>query len=57
MQTFMRKIPLGAEASNILIGEQGDLKKPIIAFIRLKEAMTFGKKINDLSEIKHCNVS
>lgn len=42
-KTFMRKIPLGAEASNILIGEQGDLKKPIIAFIRLKEAMTFDR--------------
>ena len=38
----MRKIPTGAEASNILIGEQKDLKKPILAFVRLKHAITFG---------------
>ena len=41
-QTFMRKIPTGAEASNILIGEQKDLGKPILAFVRLKHAITFG---------------
>lgn len=42
-KTFMRKIPTGAEASNILIGEQKDLKKPIIAFVRLKHAITFDR--------------
>lgn len=35
---FMRKIPPGAEASNILVGEVEFLRTPITAFIRLKES-------------------
>ncbi|XP_037883194.1 electroneutral sodium bicarbonate exchanger 1 isoform X4 [Glossina fuscipes] len=44
---FMRKIPPGAEASNILVGEVDFLEKPLAAFIRLKEASLMG----DLTEV------
>ncbi|TKS82737.1 Sodium bicarbonate cotransporter 3 [Collichthys lucidus] len=36
---FMKKIPPGAEASNVLVGEVDFLKRPIIAFVRLAPAM------------------
>ncbi|MED6234678.1 Sodium bicarbonate cotransporter 3 [Ataeniobius toweri] len=36
---FMKKIPPGAEASNVLVGEVDFLEKPIIAFIRLSPAV------------------
>ncbi|XP_034466425.1 sodium bicarbonate cotransporter 3-like isoform X3 [Hippoglossus hippoglossus] len=36
---FMRKIPPGAEASNVLVGEVDFLERPIIAFIRLSPAV------------------
>ncbi|XP_075778112.1 sodium bicarbonate cotransporter 3 isoform X8 [Pelodiscus sinensis] len=36
---FMRKIPTGAEASNVLIGEVDFLERPIIAFVRLAPAV------------------
>ncbi|XP_034560297.1 sodium bicarbonate cotransporter 3-like isoform X3 [Notolabrus celidotus] len=36
---FMKKIPPGAEASNVLVGEVDFLKKPIIAFVRLSPAV------------------
>ncbi|XP_072402529.1 electroneutral sodium bicarbonate exchanger 1-like [Diabrotica undecimpunctata] len=35
---FMKKIPSGTEASNILVGGVGFLEKPILAFIRLSRA-------------------
>lgn len=35
---FMKKIPHGAEASNILVGEVDFLDKTLSAFIRLNEA-------------------
>lgn len=35
----MRKIPSGAEASNVLVGEVGFLERPIIAFVRLAPAV------------------
>ncbi|XP_065358260.1 sodium-driven chloride bicarbonate exchanger isoform X1 [Calliphora vicina] len=44
---FMRKIPAGAEASNILVGEVEFLDKPLAGFIRLKEASVMG----DLTEV------
>ncbi|XP_037958639.1 sodium bicarbonate cotransporter 3 isoform X2 [Teleopsis dalmanni] len=44
---FMRKIPPGAEASNILVGEVDFLEKPLSGFIRLKEATIIG----DLTEV------
>ncbi|XP_037814221.1 electroneutral sodium bicarbonate exchanger 1 isoform X10 [Lucilia sericata] len=44
---FMRKIPPGAEASNILVGEVEFLEKPLAGFIRLKEASVMG----DLTEV------
>ncbi|KAM7354580.1 na[+]-driven anion exchanger 1 isoform 12-T12 [Cochliomyia hominivorax] len=44
---FMRKIPPGAEASNILVGELEFLDKPLAGFIRLKEASVMG----DLTEV------
>lgn len=44
---FMKKIPKGAEASNILVGELNVLDKPLSAFIRLNEAVTLG----DLTEV------
>ncbi|XP_038653242.1 sodium bicarbonate cotransporter 3-like isoform X3 [Scyliorhinus canicula] len=36
---FMRKIPPGAEASNVLVGEVNFLERPIIAFVRLSPAI------------------
>ncbi|KAM4658171.1 sodium bicarbonate cotransporter 3 isoform 1-T1 [Amazona ochrocephala] len=36
---FMRKIPAGAEASNVLVGEVDFLERPIIAFVRLSPAV------------------
>jgi hypothetical protein len=44
---FMKKIPAGAEASNILVGELNVLEKPLSAFIRLSEASILG----DLTEV------
>ena len=44
---FMRKIPKGAEASNIMIGEVDFLNKPLSAFIRLQKAV----KLGDLTEV------
>jgi hypothetical protein len=43
----MRKIPPGAEASNILVGEVDFLQKPLSAFIRLNHANFLG----DLTEV------
>lgn len=39
---FMRKIPPGAEASNILVGEVPFLEKPVTVFVRLNQAATLG---------------
>ncbi|XP_077405679.1 sodium bicarbonate cotransporter 3-like isoform X9 [Vanacampus margaritifer] len=36
---FMKKIPPGAEASNVLVGEVDFLEKPIIVFVRLSPAV------------------
>ncbi|XP_015432862.1 PREDICTED: electroneutral sodium bicarbonate exchanger 1 [Dufourea novaeangliae] len=44
---FMRKIPAGAEASNILVGEVDFLDKTLSAFIRLSQAAMMG----DLTEV------
>lgn len=44
---FMRKIPQGAEASNILVGEVDFLDKTLSAFIRLHQAAVMG----DLTEV------
>lgn len=44
---FMKKIPPGAEASNILVGEVEFLEKTLSAFIRLNEAAIMG----DLTEV------
>ncbi|KAG7265757.1 hypothetical protein CRUP_024339 [Coryphaenoides rupestris] len=47
--SFMKKIPPGAEASNVLVGEVDFLEKPIIAFVRLSPAVL----ITGLTEIFH----
>ena len=44
---FMKKIPPGAEASNVLVGELDFLKKPVTAFVRLENAHILG----DLTEV------
>ena len=44
---FAKKIPEGAEASNILVGEVDFLNNPIIAFVRLSKAQMLG----DLTEV------
>ncbi|XP_065080479.1 sodium-driven chloride bicarbonate exchanger isoform X3 [Ochlerotatus camptorhynchus] len=44
---FMRKIPPGAEASNILVGEVDFLDKTLAAFLRLNNASVMG----DLTEV------
>ncbi|XP_060898619.1 electroneutral sodium bicarbonate exchanger 1 [Labrus mixtus] len=36
---FMKKIPEGAEASNVLVGELDFLENPIVAFVRLSPAV------------------
>ena len=41
-QNFMRKIPLGAEASNVLVGEVDFLDHQFTAFIRLQKAVVLG---------------
>lgn len=43
----MRKIPHGAEASNILVGQVDFLDKPVSAFIRLNQ----GTFLGDLTEV------
>ena len=43
----MKKIPPGTEACNVLVGELDFLKKPIIAFVRLENALLLG----DLTEV------
>ncbi|KAK9754989.1 Band 3 cytoplasmic domain [Popillia japonica] len=44
---FMKKIPSGAEASNILVGEVDFLDKAVSAFVRLNKATIVG----DLTEV------
>uniref|UniRef100_A0A8B9RE97 Anion exchange protein n=1 Tax=Astyanax mexicanus TaxID=7994 RepID=A0A8B9RE97_ASTMX len=44
---FMKKIPPGAEASNILVGELEFLEKPVVAFVRLSPAVL----LNGLAEV------
>eukprot|EP00794_Sanderia_malayensis_P012950 gene12950-14282_t len=44
---FMRKIPQGAEASNILVGEADFLTNPVSVFVRLSESHELG----DLTEV------
>ena len=39
----MKKIPAGAEASNVLVGEVDFLEQRIIAFVRLADAVTLGQ--------------
>uniref|UniRef100_A0A3Q3XBR9 Anion exchange protein n=1 Tax=Mola mola TaxID=94237 RepID=A0A3Q3XBR9_MOLML len=39
--SFMKKIPRGAEASNVLVAQVDFLEKPIIAFVRLSSAVLF----------------
>lgn len=43
----MRKIPPGAEASSILVGQVDFLEKPVSAFVRLAEAVF----LSDLTEV------
>lgn len=45
---FMKKLPPGAEASNVLIGEVEFLQHHITAFVRLKTATLLG----DLTEVQ-----
>lgn len=44
---FLKKIPPGAEASNVLVGEVDCLDKPVSAFIRLSTPVVLG----DLTEV------
>ncbi|XP_034032740.1 sodium-driven chloride bicarbonate exchanger-like isoform X2 [Thalassophryne amazonica] len=44
---FMKKIPPGAEASNVLVGELEFLDRPVVAFIRLAPAVM----LNGLTEV------
>lgn len=46
-QQFMRKIPEGSEAANILIGEMENLRYQVVAFVRLCEARHLG----DITEV------
>uniref|UniRef100_A0A669D687 Anion exchange protein n=1 Tax=Oreochromis niloticus TaxID=8128 RepID=A0A669D687_ORENI len=44
---FMKKIPPGAEACNVLVGELEFLNKPVVAFVRLSPAVL----LNGLAEV------
>ncbi|KAM6986400.1 sodium-driven chloride bicarbonate exchanger [Aplochiton taeniatus] len=44
---FMKKIPPGAEACNVLVGELEVLDKPVVAFVRLSPAVL----LNGLAEV------
>lgn len=44
---FMKKIPQGAEASNILVGEVDFLEKTLSGFVRLSQSVILG----DLTEV------
>jgi sodium bicarbonate transporter 10 len=44
---FMKKLPPGAEASNVLVGEVDFLSHHVTAFVRLKQASILG----DLTEV------
>ncbi|XP_056098683.1 sodium-driven chloride bicarbonate exchanger [Rhinichthys klamathensis goyatoka] len=44
---FMKKIPAGAEASNVLVGELEFLDRPVVAFVRLSPAVL----LNGLAEV------
>uniref|UniRef100_A0A3Q2FSD0 Anion exchange protein n=1 Tax=Cyprinodon variegatus TaxID=28743 RepID=A0A3Q2FSD0_CYPVA len=44
---FMKKIPPGAEASNVLVGELEFLDRPVVAFVRLSPAVL----LNGLTEV------
>lgn len=44
---FMKKIPPGAEASNVLVGELEFLERPVVAFVRLSPAVM----LNGLAEV------
>uniref|UniRef100_A0A8D3CQ84 Anion exchange protein n=1 Tax=Scophthalmus maximus TaxID=52904 RepID=A0A8D3CQ84_SCOMX len=44
---FMKKIPAGAEACNVLVGELEFLNKPVVAFVRLSPAVL----LNGLAEV------
>ncbi|XP_040355258.1 sodium-driven chloride bicarbonate exchanger isoform X3 [Ixodes scapularis] len=46
-QAFMKKIPPGSQASNILVGEVDFLERPVAAFVRLAAAVPLG----DLTEV------
>jgi sodium bicarbonate transporter 10 len=46
-QAFMRKVPVGAEADNILVGEVQFLERSICGFVRLQTACNLG----DLTEV------
>ena len=50
---FMKKLPPGAEASNVLVGEVDFLNHHITAFVRLKTASILG----DLTEVYFHRVS
>lgn len=43
----MKKIPPGAEASNVLVGELEFLDRPVVAFVRLAPAVL----LNGLAEV------
>ncbi|KAM3174938.1 hypothetical protein ACTXT7_009526 [Hymenolepis weldensis] len=40
---FFKKVPHGAEAVNILVGETTFLRHPVAAFVRLQEAVRLGE--------------
>ncbi|XP_071942562.1 electrogenic sodium bicarbonate cotransporter 1-like [Antedon mediterranea] len=44
---FMKKVPAGSEAANVLVGEVEFLKTPMTAFVRLQE----GSILHDLTEV------
>uniref|UniRef100_A0A674P7U3 Anion exchange protein n=1 Tax=Takifugu rubripes TaxID=31033 RepID=A0A674P7U3_TAKRU len=42
MNSFMKKLPRDAEASNVLVGEVDFLDTPFVAFVRLQKAVMLG---------------
>ncbi len=51
-ENLLRRIPVGAEASIVLVGKDDKLERPIMAFIRLAES-SYMPNITEVKESKH----
>lgn len=54
-ESILRRIPLGAEASIVLVGQDDALEQPVLAFVRLAEAVIMPNttEVRFLLSVKH----